>query len=134
MLKRLLVLLGVLLLSPQAVADTTNAALTRISGGALVLWSGTLDTNGDVGSAVELGVRTPLSVQTDGTYGSGGTIVLEGSNDGSTWSILVNNAGANISCTAACVHGIRDRPRFIRPRISAGTGSIALNVRLFAGD
>jgi len=52
----------------------------------VVSWSGLL--NGDDGSVLEMPGHTVRSVQFAGTLGVGGTIALEGSNDGVTYYTL----------------------------------------------
>lgn len=130
MLKRLLLALVVATLAGTAYATTFNAVTAVVPGGATYTW-GVLAVSGDIGDTQPVNNRTLASVQVDGGFGTGGTVVLEGSNDGTTWATLVNNAGTSISCAAACFHGVRDQPRFVRPRLSAGTGSITLTVRLY---
>jgi len=73
------------------------------------------------------------SVQVSGTFGVGGNVIMEGSNDGTTWAALMNSQGTALNTlTAAVIHDIAQNTRFIRPRISAGDGATALKVTLVA--
>lgn len=68
--------------------------------------------------------------QATGTFGAGGTIILEGSLDGSNWFGLKDPAGAAISLTAAGIRQVLENPRFLRPRVTAGTG-VSITAMLF---
>jgi urease gamma subunit len=65
-------------------------------------------------------------VQFTGTFGSGGSIQLEGSNDGTTWAILNDLQGTTIVKTAAGLEGVAELTRYVRPRVTAGDGTTAL--------
>jgi hypothetical protein len=96
---------------------------------ALVSWTGLL--NGDDGSSLEYGAYTDRSVQFVGTFGAGGTIVLEGSNDGTTWVTLTDPQGNAISKTSASIEAISEATRYVRPRVTAGDGTTNLAAHLF---
>lgn len=95
----------------------------------VVTWTGLL--NGDDGSAVELYGSTVRSMQITGTFGSGGTILIEGSNDGTNYATLTDPQGNAISKTAASIEAIEEVTRYIRPRVSAGDGTTTLVATLF---
>lgn len=99
-------------------------------GCALVSW--TL-ANGETGDAVELGNYRDRSVQVGGTFGVGGTVVIEGSNDGANYVVLTDPQGNAISKTAAAIEQITETTRYIRARVSAGDGTTAITVNIFAG-
>ena len=86
--------------------------------------------NGDTGSPIEMPGSDIRSVQFDGTFGTGGTIVFEGSNDGTTYFTLTDPQGNAVSKTAAALEAIEERPRFIRPKVTAGDGTTSLNARV----
>lgn len=86
--------------------------------------------NGDSGSAVEMPGSAVRSVQFTGTFGTGGTIVLEGSNDGTNYVTLTDPQGSAISKTAAGLEAIEELTRYVRPRVTAGDGTTALNAYL----
>lgn len=75
------------------------------------------------------------SVQVTGTAGAGGSVQMEGSNDGGvTWSILHTPAGTQVIFAAAAIPGailvISERPILIRPNVTAGDGTTAINIYL----
>ena len=60
--------------------------------------------------------------QVTGNFGSGGTIVLQGSLDGSNWFTLSKPDGAAASFTTSGLTAVTESPIYIRPFVSAGTG------------
>lgn len=66
------------------------------------------------------------SVQVSGTFGSA-TVVLQGSNDGTTYATLKNTAGSDLSFTSAGYAEFSSGAAFIKPSISGGTGD-SLNI------
>lgn len=95
----------------------------------LVSWTGLL--NGDDGSPVQFGAFTDRSIQFVGTFGTGGTIVLEGSNDGVNYVALTDPQGNSISKTSASIEAISEATRYVRPRVTAGDGTTNLAAHLF---
>jgi hypothetical protein len=69
-------------------------------------------------------------VQFAGTLSVGGTIVLEGSNDGVTYYTLTDPQGNAISKTALGIEAVQEVVRFVRPRVTAGDGSTDLKAYL----
>jgi hypothetical protein len=87
-------------------------------------WTGLL--NGDDGTPLEFPQYADRSVQVTGTFGAGGTIVLEGTNDGTNYVTLKDPLGAAVSFTAAGLKLIGELPWKIRPRVTAGDGTTVL--------
>lgn len=94
----------------------------------IISWAGLL--NGDSGDPFELAGARIGSVQVLGTFGAGGTVLLEGSNDGTTYATLSNQAGTAISHTTAVLKTPVETPRYVRPRVSAGDGTTDLTAIL----
>ena len=90
----------------------------------IAAWSGLL--NGDDGYPLETGDWADYCVQVGGTFGAGGTIVLEGSNDGSTYFTLNDVQASAISKTSAALEQVAEAPRYVRPRVTAGDGTTNL--------
>ncbi len=90
----------------------------------VISWSGLL--NGDDGAPIEMPGSSDRSIQYQGTFGTGGTIILEGSNDGVNYHPLTDPQGNAISKTAAGIEAIMELTRYVRPRVSAGDGSTSL--------
>ena len=96
----------------------------------LVTWSGLL--NGDDGTRVTLSDFPDRTVQFLGTFGTGGSVSFEGSNDGTNWLVLTDPQGNAITKTAASMEFVTETPLYVRPRVTAGDGTTDLTVILFA--
>ena len=103
---------------------TRTAVQTSIdSGNALsIYWSGLAGATADVGDAVQLPAHGDISIQVGGTFGTS-TLSIQGSNDGTTWTTLIDMQGANMAFTSAAFKTLRDVPRYIRPSAPTGTGT-----------
>lgn len=105
-----------------------SVAMTRINTygdrAHVATWVGLL--NGDTGAPIEMPGSSDRSVQFVGTFGTGGTIQLQGSNDGTNYVVLTDPQGNNISKTAAGIEMITELTRYIRPAVTAGDGSTDL--------
>lgn len=86
--------------------------------------------NGDTGLPVELVDYADQTVTVEGTFGTGGSVTLQGSNDGTNYHSLTDPQGNAITKTAAGIEHVTETPRYIRPNVTAGDGSTALDVRL----
>ena len=98
--------------------------------GSVAMFTWPTMANGDDGSAVELIPWADRCVQVTGTFGAGGTVVIEGSNDNSNWATLDHAQGAAASGTAAGSRQIVETPRYVRPRVTAGDGTTSLTVSM----
>lgn len=102
--------------------------------GVLVEWTGL--ANGDDGQpfeGVDFADRTvQIGIAQGGAFGTGGSITLQGSNDGSQWDALTDPQGNAITKTAAGLEVIAENPRYVRPIVTAGDGSTLLAVRIWA--
>lgn len=87
--------------------------------------------NGDSGNPIQLAGSTIRSIQFDGTFGAGGSISLEGSNDGTSYFILTDPQANAITKTATALEEIQEHTRFVRPRVTAGDGTTSLSARMF---
>lgn len=96
-----------------------------------VVWSGLLNT--DVGSTVELPGYADRSLQLTGALGSGGTVSIEGSNDGTNWHELGDAEGDQLVLDEASeIRNVMEMTRFIRPKVATGDGSTNLVVTMAA--
>jgi hypothetical protein len=98
--------------------------------GVLTTWSGLL--NGDDGSPVEGVDFADRTMQVTGTFGTGGSVSLRGSNDGVNYVVLTDPQGNAITKTAAGIEVIAEGPRYILPVVTAGDGTTALVVTIWA--
>ena len=96
----------------------------------LAVWTGLL--NGDDGQPLQAFDYADNSIQFDGTFGVGGTISWQGSNDGANWFILNDLQVTAITKTAAAIEQVAEACVFLRPIVTAGDGTTTLNARLYA--
>lgn len=94
----------------------------------IVRWAGM--ANGDDGEAINFSQYTDKSVQVFGTFGAGGSVCIEGSNDGSNWAVLTDPQGNDLNITAAKIEMVTEATQFVRPRVTAGDGTTSLTVVL----
>jgi len=69
------------------------------------------------------------AVHVKGNFSVGGTVVIEGSNDGVTWVALTDpQGGALDTIITEAIEAILENTAYIRPRVTAGDGSTNLTV------
>lgn len=92
--------------------------------------------NGDTGFPDSSGRLSDKSVQVTGTFGAGGSVTIQGSNDGGTTWFTLNDpsAGTDLTFTTAGGFEILENVELIRPNVTAGDGTTALNVYLFCAS
>lgn len=110
------------------VAYTVEALKTWKDRAHVITWSSL--ANGDVGSALEMPGSPDRSIQVVGTFGSGGNLRIQGSNDGSNWSTLTDPQGNDINLTASKIEQIMEVVRYMRPNVTAGDGTTNLTVSI----
>ena len=93
-------------------------------------WEG-LNTTDTTGTPIYISRKTDRSVQIGGTFG-GGTVTIEGSNDGTTYFTLNDLQGSAISKTAAALEGVAEVVKWIRPKVTGGDGTTDIDVYLVA--
>ena len=96
---------------------------------AVYTWAPLTTTNAD-GDPVAFQGSGDRTVQVQGTFGSGGSVTLQGSNDGTNWRTLVDPQGSAITATSAILSAIEQCPVFVRPFVTAGDGTTSLTVTL----
>ena len=105
---------------------TTNF-LNAPTDGDTVIWAAV--PNGNQGDAVAEDWLT-ASFQVAGTFGAGGSVQMEGSNDGVNWSILPGTAALTAAGFFAPMT-VNVRPKYIRCNVTAGDGTTSLTVTGF---
>lgn len=89
--------------------------------------------NGDTGRAVGFSAWQDRSVQVLGTFGASGSVSIQGSNDGgTTWATLTDPLGNALTFTAAGIKQVVELPYQIRPIVTNGDGTTAIDVWLHA--
>lgn len=96
----------------------------------IVTWPSLSQTGSDQGAPLEMPGFADRSVQVSGTFGSGGSVRIEGSNDGTNYAVLTDPQGNALDITAAKIEAIMELTRYIRPRVTAGDGSTSLTVSM----
>ena len=94
-------------------------------------WTGLL--NGDSGDPILMPGSSVRSIQFSGTFGAGGTIVLQGSNDNSNWFTLTDFQGNAISKTSAALENVEELTLYVRPNVTAGDGTTSLTAVMLLG-
>jgi len=90
--------------------------------------------NGDTGEACDVVALPDKTVQVVGTFGTGGSITMQGSNDGTNWATLTDPLGNDITFTATGLKTLLENPLYIRPIVTAGDGTTSLTAILAALD
>lgn len=96
--------------------------------GCAALW--TPLANSDDGAPAAFIGSGDRTVQVTGTFGTGGTVIIEGSLDGTTYFQLRDPTHTVISLTAAGGRAVLENVPWIRPRVTGGDGTTSLTVRM----
>jgi hypothetical protein len=96
----------------------------------VAVWTGLL--NGDTGLPVDLPEFPDKSFQITGTFGAGGSVNCEGSNDGTNYLPLTDPQGNAITKTATAIEVAEESTRYTRPNVTAGDGTTSLTVTMVA--
>ena len=92
-------------------------------------------TEADTCTPVSFPAWCERTAQVFGTFGAGGAVTMQGSNDGTNFATMNNRQGAGIVVTAAGLATSQDLPVWVRPLISAGTGvSVSIVLALHRQD
>jgi hypothetical protein len=99
----------------------------------LVIWTGL--QNLDDGAPVDA-MAWPdksIAVPTTAVFGTGGTVIIEGSLDGgATWLPLNDPSSTALSFTTAKIRAVMENTLLIRPRVTAGDGTTNITVQMVA--
>lgn len=122
----------------MAIINLTSADSSSLGGTRTITWAAL--GNGDTGQPLESNNLSDKTVQIFGTFGTGGSVTLQGSNDprvisnpgSDVWFPLTDPQGNAITKTAASGEQIMENPRWVRPSVTAGDGSTSLTVIISA--
>lgn len=84
--------------------------------------------NGDVGEPIVLTKYNDRTLHVTGTFGVGGTVTFEGSNDGTEYLAMRDVFNATVSATEAKLITLAEVPLYVRPHVTAGDGSTVITV------
>ncbi len=112
----------------------TEISISSPSAIRLFKWAGM--QNGDDGTPLYLPKHSDKSIQVKGTFGAGGNCRIEGSNMDSsfTWATLNDPQGNPLDITTAKIEAILENTYVLRPRITAGDGTTALDVYILVKE
>lgn len=94
----------------------------------IISWKGM--ATGESGNSLPLAQYADRSVQVEGTFGAGGVISIQGSNDGVNYVTLTDPQGNPLSFTSAGLEAITEMVAFIRPVVLSGDGTTNINVTM----
>lgn len=105
------------------------ATLKSLTPAQIVEWPAVLNA-GD-GTPIEVTDYDDITISFYGTFGAGGSVSLQGSNDvaaPTNWAILTAVGGtAALTNTAAGIKKANENPRWIRPIVTAGDGTTSID-------
>ena len=84
--------------------------------------------NGDTGQPAQFPAWADCSWQVTGTFGAGGNVAVEGSNDGVNYETLNDPFGVALNFSAAALKQCTEHAQYLRPHVTAGDGTTAVMV------
>lgn len=108
---------------------TVNHTSKDYADGKVYTWAPLTTTNAD-GEGAGYPGSGDRAVQVSGTFGAGGTVIVEGTTDGTNWSQLRDPGGTVLSFTAAGLKAILEHVVAVRPRVTAGDGTTSITANL----
>ena len=107
----------------------------KFYGNVVVIYTWTPLVNGDSGLPVMGPGWADRSFQIEGTFGVGGTVVIEGSNEltPTNYRTLNDPFGNALSITQAGVYELTQIALWMRVRVSAGDGTTSVSVNACLG-
>ena len=87
---------------------------------------------GETGDKADLSKWPTKSIQISGTVGAGGSVNVQGSNDGVNWFSLKDAFGASLATAAVGIYTIDQNTQHIRPAVVSGDGTTNIKVVILA--
>ncbi len=89
----------------------------------------TMTTSDDVGAPISFTEWADRSIHVTGTFGAGGNLAWEGSNDaGTSWYVLKDPQGTDLDIGATTIEAIMEITELARPHLTGGDGTTDLDV------
>lgn len=107
---------------------TKTTIATGNSRSVVIQWASL--ANGDDGGVIPFSQYADKSVQVTGVFGVAGSVLLEGSNDGTNYVALTDVQGNALAFTSAQIKQVTEISAFTRPRVTGGDGDTLLTVSL----
>lgn len=114
----------------MAVAAVTITDVSEKGDGSCLKIAWASMANGDTGAAVRYPKHNDKSIQVTGTFGTGGSVAVEGSNDETNFAALRSPDSSTIAITSAGVRAVLENTVQVRPHVTAGDGTTALIVTM----
>jgi len=96
------------------------------------VWTGLLNTDTGESLKEEFSDYSDRSVQVHGTFGAGGNVQIQGSNEGSNFYFLNDPQGNALDFGSAKIEQVLEQTLFIKPVVTAGDGTTNLTVTMIA--
>lgn len=112
------------------IASIFDNRLSESDTAKLVTWTGLKFTTADSGDPVQWVDCADRCVQVLGTFGVGGSLTIEGSNNGVDFLALSDPQGNPLTFTSSRIEQVLELPRYVRPRVTAGDATTNLDVLL----
>lgn len=87
-------------------------------------------TQGDTMVPVGRGDLVDRSIQVEGTFGAGGTVALQGSNDGTNYHTLHDPFNNQITVTSASITQVTEITAWMKPVLTGGDGTTSLTITI----
>jgi hypothetical protein len=84
----------------------------------------------DSATEIPFSSHADRSVQVTGLFGSGGSVVIEGSNDGINWSTLTDFQGNQLSINTPKIVMVSEVTAYIRPRVISTDALTSITVSI----
>jgi hypothetical protein len=109
------------------IQPTFDRSVSKDGSVVAITWPTMTNAGTDVGAAIQL-ASFEKTFHAYGTFGAGGNVIVEGSNDGTNFNALSNRQGTAMNFTAAAMNTSQDKPIWVRPRVTAGDGTTSVSV------
>lgn len=88
--------------------------------------------NGDTGAPAKFPQHADRTIQVTGTFGAGGNLRWQGSNDETNYATLNDPQGNALDITSAKIEAVSELTLIARPNVTAGDGTTSLTVTMLA--
>ena len=113
---------------------TVAATVTRIDDNTVKFFWETLTTTNDNGTPIPVNWMSysDRTVQVTGTFGAGGNLRVQGSNDLAIYAALSDPQGSALNIASAAIKQILEVSLLMRPLVTAGDGTTDLDISIIA--